>query len=538
MVLRSLWCLFMAAGIAAMAPENLVAQSGTVGAVGSQPAPVHPTAPGPEIVNTADPALPGAEEVVGDVQNALFWSRFQRGASNGWSYVLFPDGSATIMSDSGRKTAEYTLACTSGVACLVTRSDGTSMSVPATGAARPDATPPSDGEGLARYLAEWVLAGSGPPSPGPGGGSEPTGTANPADLSRPGSGSVAGTTIGAGSRADTAATEPSGATEVPGPGPEAGTAAQAGSASALGAADDRAVAGATAGPRSKPTRPDDPADASCLELPGFIPNVCDQAPVAAGSPRRGRPSPGSASNQAEGIAREVTPSEETKLSFAQRINLRCSVTGTFSLRYTDPDTQASGPGKPRVGLGCSTRFTEKLSFQFFFQDYLIPDQQQPWDPDFTYALTYRLSERFNLTYSNYLARFDGPNGEGNTVDSLLAGSLRGNFNLPRYEFDNGESLACLVGIGLPNVLDSRVTLSCGAGVTRKLRLGATAYLYFPGQQDTYQPDFSYTASYRISDQFRLTYSNYSNNRWSWNEGDAPGPGFVGGSLSLTYDFEF
>lgn len=507
MFVRSIWLILTAAGVWTATPVGLVAQQDLAATPENLPDPILPLVPGAEFVDTATPILPGAEEVVGDVQSVMFWSRYQRGEINGHSFVVFPDGSATIMKDDGQREAQYTLACTAGEACEISRADDTSFSVAATGGPRPDPSDVSDNESLARYLAEWILAGTGGQPPAP---------ADP---------------VRAGAEASSPQAAPDGLSDVA----EAGAASDGTAENLSGEPGPEPGEGGPT-PAGTAEGSDDPSEWSCLDLPGFIPDTCNQQRAAPGPRNAGsRPTPPPPDTAIADAASE----EDEKESFAERLDLTCLATGTFSLRYTDPDTQeTTSPGKPRISLGCSARFTEKLSLQFFFREYLDPDEQQPWDPDFTYALTYVLTERFNLTYSNYLARFDGPSGYGNALDSLREGNLRLNYKLPYYELPHGESLACIAGIGLPSVLEERVSFSCGAAITKKLRVGATAYLYFPDEQSTYEPDFSYTASYRFSDRFSVTYSNYSNNRWVGNEGDAPGPGFVGGSLSFTYRFEF
>jgi hypothetical protein len=168
--------------------------------------------------------------------------------------------------------------------------------------------------------------------------------------------------------------------------------------------------------------------------------------------------------------------------------------------------------------------------------YLDPGSRSASDPDFTYAFSYRVNDKINLGYSNYGAQFGGDNG--NFIDGLINGTLRASYKLPTLRLPNDTSLPCSASVALPNITSKSFNLSCGYALTKKIRIGATAYLYAPDVQDTYNPDYSYTASYKISDKMLLSYSNYSNNRWPWNKGDDPGPGLFGGNLSLTYKFSF
>ncbi len=534
MFLRSFWFMLMAVVFVTEAPHVPVARAEQIGSPGVSPATIQPFVPGPEFVNTADPVLPGAEEVVGDVQNVMFWSRFQRGVSNGWYYVVFPDGSATIMEDSGQREAAYTLACTSGVSCLVRRADGTSFAVPATGSGRPDSAAISDGETLSRYLAEWILSGTGAQPSAPAVVDGPTNDKKQSDTL---TSADSDTGLPVGTRA------PSDGGEVT----SAPASADPGARDAAADPLEQVNGGSGSVPGNANSRPSDRAGAAdpqedvCSELAAFMPSGCATS-FANTAPRRTTPKPvttkPSTNPNAPAVedGAEEPSTDDDRETFVERTNLRCSVTGSFSLRHTDSDTQDTGPGKPRVGLGCSGNITEKLTLRFFLQEYLNPEDQQPWDPDFTYALTYKVSERINLTYSNYLARFDGP--DGGFFDALASGKLRGSFKLPKFELPNGKTVACSTGIGLPKLVESSVSLSCGASITKKLRVSGTAYAYFPGEQGTYEPDYSYTASYRISDQFTVSYSNYSNNRWPWNQNEASGPGLLGGSFSVTYRFKF
>ncbi len=230
------------------------------------------------------------------------------------------------------------------------------------------------------------------------------------------------------------------------------------------------------------------------------------------------------------------PKPEPKQSFKEKYKLKCSLTGSMSLRYNNRDDDSTRPGKPRLSLGCGMRFNEKLSLRVSLIGYLNKSQQEDWDPDFTYALTYRLNEKVSFGYSNYSGRFNG--AEGNFVDAITSGNLRASFKLPKIKLPNDKTISCTASVGLPNPIKESTNVSCGYAFTPKFRVQATAYLYFPGEQGQYQPDFSYTASYQINDDWRVSYSNFSNNRWPWNRGQTAGPGILGGSVSVTYALKF
>ena len=76
------------------------------------------------------------------------------------------------------------------------------------------------------------------------------------------------------------------------------------------------------------------------------------------------------------------------------------------------------------------------------------------------------------------------------------------------------------------------------GVTDKLRVGLTGYAYPKGVQEPWNPDYTYTASYQVNDRIQVSYANYSNNRLPWNRADTPGPGPLGGSVTVSYKLKF
>lgn len=438
-------------------------------------------------VNTADFAVTGAEELVVDIPSAFHSARYQRGEINGLRYFLFPDGSAKVMGGVDFRTALMELECQAGVSCKITGQDGAAFTVLAIGAPKPDLPRAPDAEALARYLAEWVLAGTGTPPPAP--------IIEPAPIVN-----VEPTNIEVG--------------PVPTPDP----------------INEIAVDEVEPDPSLQEESIEEP-ETLCSELEPFLPSSCAQptsdirkrtpsivqarAPVIA--PILSFPDEPSSVPQ-------VAPAKDPTLF--ERLDLSCSVTGSVSLNY------AGSVGKPRASFGCSSNLSDKLSLRFSLLKYVVADQKQDFDPDFTYAFTYRMSDEISLGYSNYSAQFDDFFG------SIASGSLRASYKLPTFKLPNDKPLACSASLGLPDPTDASANISCGYALTDKIRIGGTINLYPPDAQGQYDPDFSYTASYRPNDDWIISYSNYSNNRWSWNRGENAGPGFTGGSLSVTYAFDF
>lgn len=452
--------------------------------------------PSSDFVNTAVLAVPNAEEIVLDLPSALHWSLHQRGTLGSWSYVFYPDGSAKIMDGAERPRVKVTMQCKAGISCRVKTVDGTDFDVPVGAGEQPSVPDDKDLDSVTRYLAKWILAGTAPPPPSP--------DVDPV--------------------ADPSGRQPEAADVVP--------------LQETAAPDETAAADAQ--PATPDFSPPVESEPVCSEVEPYVPTACAQpteplqSAVAATDPAGQSPQgQGPAEPATAAVRAEATPIEDTTVFDRYKVN--CSVTGSSSLSFLNMDPERRGVGKPRVSLGCSAALTDRLSIRLSLIRYLIPDQQQPWDPDYTYAFSYRVNDSITLGYSNYSARFTGG---GNAVAGLLNGNLRGSYRLPVINLPNDKKVPCPFSLGLPNPIKESANLSCGYAVTDKLRVSATASFYMPGEQDTYQPDYSYTASYRINDDWLLSYNNYSNNRWPWNKGEDPGPGLTGGSLSLTYKFKF
>jgi hypothetical protein len=493
--------------------------------------------PGASFVNTADPAVPDAEEVVVDVPSVFHWARYQRGEINGWRYALYPDGSGTVARVDDVLEKPFTMDCQSGVSCTITRPDDTSFSVPATFSIRP--VPPVDpkGEGVAQYLAEWVLAGTGKPKV----------VTLPLRLDLP----------------KLAAQRPAPKPTVPQiaalPQLPVGTAQAAAQvldgggtarlAAAEGASLPLEIAGSDVAEPDN-AEPEGPAPL-CAQPDPFIPTLCldphfgtkEAAPessangVAAPAGRSTKEESGSAlaggspSRKATAARKPAKPD-----GYLDRIGLDCSLTGSTSLGYVASGSSSSSIGKPRLSLGCNKKITDKLSLRFSLLKYVIPGHQSDFDPDFTYAFTYLHSDELTFSYSNYSGRFGG--ADGGILNALADGTLRGSYKLPKINLPNNKETACSASLRLPNPINDSLNISCGYAVTDKLRLNGTLNLYRPHAQGEYDPDYTYTASYRVNKDLVITYSNYSNNRFPWNKGNSPGPGLSGGSLSFSYALKF
>ena len=120
--------------------------------------------PGDGFVDTMRPAVPGAQEVIIDVPNPFFWSRYQTGQIGEWTYTVFPDGSGTVSNGDRAARESYRLICIEAVSCDIRSGGRPTITVPATGAPAPSPPTEQTGEAVSRYLAEWILAGTGAPT--------------------------------------------------------------------------------------------------------------------------------------------------------------------------------------------------------------------------------------------------------------------------------------------------------------------------------------------------------------------------------------
>lgn len=476
------------------------------------------------LVDTSKPAVPDATEVILDMRSVQLWPRFQTGTVGRWTYELYPDGQAEVAHRRDTHGFTATIDCHHVGACRADGSDGAHRSVRATGTTPPGIPEAQTGWAVATYLAEWILWERGD-------------RAAPAqdDAAQPGV--VLAAAPAAKSPAVAQAPAPPPAPEVARADPMTDAAPQE-TRAAPATAPSLVSRGETAillPPRRPVLREDRRAGAEPVACSGGAGGRtgCQSSkaePDHPSLPDAPRP-PGPETDRTDD-AEEKTGFK----AFAERRNLRCTVAGTLSLRHRGDTNESYQPGKPRGSLGCGANITDKLTLRFSVIGYARGEDQKDWDSDFTYALNYRINDTVSLSYSNYSGQFDGPNG--NFLDALRNGNLRTSFRLPKIALPNDKSIPCSGSFGLPNPIDASFNVSCGYAVTPKLRVGGTLYFYAPRRQGTYQPDYSYTASYRLSENVQLSYSNYSNNRWPWNRGEAPGPSFLGGSISLRYTVDF
>ena len=86
----------------------------------------------PEVffVDTSNLAAPDADEIITDVPSAFHWSRYQQGKLGDFTYTIYPDGSAKVMSGSDRLIEVARLECEAAQMCAIAMADAADFTVP------------------------------------------------------------------------------------------------------------------------------------------------------------------------------------------------------------------------------------------------------------------------------------------------------------------------------------------------------------------------------------------------------------------------
>lgn len=458
-------------------------------------------------VDTSVLFTPGAQEILRDSPNVFFSSRFQIGRVGSWSYRLFPDGSALVLPDRDNSAADYSIDCPTRASCVISGSDGSTETVTANSPS-PEEPGTTDGRALAQTLAYWIMTGKYPPAQPVFVPSAPTSPAPAALSSEP----LSGQGLSTGAAKPALASQPS----IP------------------------TVAGAVleAPVRSVPTEPEEvevevaqltPAEAEIVNEE--LQQDWTPEPTAVVIPvltNRKAPTP-----TAEPKATNEPKARET---LAEKFRLSCSVSAVFGLQFNDYKDGSKEFGKQTASFGCGARLTERLSLRLSVIAYRVQDQKAPWDPNFTYALSYRFTDWLTLGYSSYSAQFSDPGG--NLLNAFSSGSFQLSAKLPNLPLGETRNLACSSFVSVPQDYDHRFGLSCGIRATEKLTVRGTIYAYPKSGQEPWDPDYVYTAAYALTDDIRIEYANYANNRWPWNGSTSTEPGPLGGTFRVSYRLKF
>jgi hypothetical protein len=81
----------------------------------------------------------------------------------------------------------------------------------------------------------------------------------------------------------------------------------------------------------------------------------------------------------------------------------CVVGATYTPRYSDAASNRVRDGKRTMALGCKYAFANNWYFNFNVPWYLVKQQKQPWDPEFTYGFGYFdwHPGAWSVQYNNY-----------------------------------------------------------------------------------------------------------------------------------------
>lgn len=195
-------------------------------------------------------------------------------------------------------------------------------------------------------------------------------------------------------------------------------------------------------------------------------------------------------------------------------------------------------GQISVNINCSGRFGDRLTFSGGLTAFPIPGKRHGGDVTYSYALNWRITDKVTLTYANYTAALAG----GRALAGLGEGRLQLSAPVARFPLGTpampDRVLTCTGFVSMARSASSNAGVNCGVNVTERLAMRFTALAYPPGTQRESDADFSYSASYALNDHVTLTYSNYSNNRWPWNRSPDQVELLRGGTLGLSYRWDF
>jgi hypothetical protein len=81
----------------------------------------------------------------------------------------------------------------------------------------------------------------------------------------------------------------------------------------------------------------------------------------------------------------------------------CTTGATYTARYSDAASNTVLKGKRTMAFGCKYAFANNWYFNFNVAKYLVKQQKQPWDPDFTYGFGYFdwHPGTWSVQYNNY-----------------------------------------------------------------------------------------------------------------------------------------
>ncbi len=227
-----------------------------------------------------------------------------------------------------------------------------------------------------------------------------------------------------------------------------------------------------------------------------------------------------------------------------------------------PPGSTSGPTNYNTTATLSLKYTIAGSWfvSTSFYHYIDDEQQQAWNPDFTYVFGYSdwRPYTFSLVYSNYGGNRFSPEAGGNRTE-FNQGTWALGWKFPItsplkdwLSFTEDGAIGCQVDYNLtPEFFDlnsvsykenhQTVSLGCKYSIFGNWYINGTAFYYFDkSQQQPWNPDYTYGFGYFDwrPGTITLQYNNYSGNRWNKSQrGEGTGR-FKDGAITLAFSFSF
>ncbi|MGF1685444.1 hypothetical protein L4C36_01950 [Photobacterium japonica] len=227
-----------------------------------------------------------------------------------------------------------------------------------------------------------------------------------------------------------------------------------------------------------------------------------------------------------------------------------------------PANATTGPTNNNATATLSLKYTLLgnwfISGTFYY--YFDGDQQQPWNPDFTYVFGYSDWRPYTLSlvYANYGGnRFKATDEQPITEFRQGTWSLGWKFPITAPFIDwlsatDDGAIGCQLDFNYtPEFFDlasttyktghKTLSLGCKYAIVGNWYVNGTAFYYFDSnQKQPWNPDFTYGFGYFDwrPGSITLQYNNYSGNRWHPSDRGEETGRFKDGAITLSYSFAF
>ncbi|MDV7213396.1 hypothetical protein [Azotobacter beijerinckii] len=462
------------------------------------------------LIDTSLPFSNGATEEITDVRSPFVWQKYQAGILDGWHYRFSPDGSAVFSRSPRLHDDAYRVSCERAQGCTITEPDGKRMNIASYKAPLPTGNG-SDGLSIAKKYVSWIFENSKALR-----SSFPDGKNKPIEQ-----------TGNNGHEKETAPATPK-AGKTPG--------------QKKNGSSHRSVTPKT-NQRKKPDAQTTRPAIQSTSSQNFAPEKPGDQTVT------GREAAGQvATSPPDNAPIQVLTNQNDK-------STSCAVSSEYGFRYYDNASEKKKSGKEKFSLTCASMFFSNVTMRGTANYYPEHSDQQPWDPDYTFSLVYHYSKNIDLEYSNYSGnRFPWHDKKG--TGGLGSGSLRASHAIPdtwnRYIDDRTSlvsHLRCATSVATSPEYQKEsgsgnwkttLGLSCAFNPLDFNRFGIVfTGLYYPfsGQKQNWDPDYTLSMTYQISEKFSMDYSNYSGGRWPWSKDSGLGKNLGQGSLRMTYKID-